>query len=252
MVLRFDRLGSGVPLVLLHAFPLSRLMWEPQRVLADSCEWIVPDLPGFGESALDATVSIEGMADAVAKLPVDQSMILGGCSMGGYVALAFARKYPDRLRGLVLIDTKPEPDDETARAKRNQMIDSADSLTAFAVIEGMIPKALGPTTRKSRPETVEQFRKLGSSQPVAGIIAAQRAMRDRADSQPFLAEIRVPTLVIVGEEDEIAPPEGAKRMADRIPGSELCIIPNSGHLPNWEEPVRFNAVLGSFVNRLTI
>jgi 3-oxoadipate enol-lactonase len=132
------------------------------------------------------------------------------------------------------------------------MIDSADSLTAFAVIEGMIPKALGPTTRKSRPETVEQFRKLGSSQPVAGIIAAQRAMRDRADSQPFLAEIRVPTLVIVGEEDEIAPPEGAKRMADRIPGSELCIIPNSGHLPNWEEPVRFNAVLGSFVNRLTI
>lgn len=244
--------GSGTPLVLLHAFPFSNEMWQPQFGLA-GYQLLLPDFPGFGKTDPDPDMTIDSMADAVARLldelNVAQPVVLGGCSMGGYVALAFARNHGRRLRGLLLSDTKAEPDDDKAKAVRNKVIDAAPTLTAAALMEDMIPKVLGTTTRDSRPLVVEEVRQIGAAQQVAGIVAAQKAMRDRADARPWLKDIRVPTLVVVGEEDAITPPAAAKALADGIRGSTLVTIPAAGHLPNLETPDEFNRVVGEWLAR---
>ncbi len=236
--------GTGTPLVLLHAFPFDRRMWEPQAAITN-VRLVVPDLPGFGQSPV-ADSTVDTMADAVAEtlngLRID-SCILGGCSMGGYVALAFARLHAHRLKGLILIDTKAEPDDEAGKANRQKMIDAASTLSASAVIDGMIPKALSEATRTNRPEVVEMVRRFGAAQTVAGIISAQRMMRDRPDARPALAAIRVPMLVVVGEHDAITPPAGARAMAGAIQDAKLVELPDAGHLPNLETPDAFNAAV---------
>lgn len=247
-MLAHSDIGSGTPVVLLHAFPFDRRMWEPQAAITN-VRLVVPDLPGFGQSPV-ADSTVDTMADAVAQmldgLKTD-SCILGGCSMGGYVALAFARRHAQRLKGLILIDTKAEPDDETGKANRQKLIDAAESLTSAGVIDGMIPKALCEATRTNHLEVVEKVRRLGAAQSVAGIVAAQRMMRDRPDSRPALGAIRVPALVIVGEHDAITPPAGARAMAAAIPGARFVELKDAGHLPNLETPLAFNAAVGEWI-----
>ena len=253
MVLSVDDIGSGQPLVLLHAFPLSRQMWQPQReALADICRLITPDLPGFGDSPLlgDAP-TVDGMADAVAEtldsLGLTGPVVLGGLSMGGYVALAFARKYPHRLSGLLLADTRAEPDDDTAKANRDKMIGVAETSPASAVIEQMLPKLLGPTTHATRPEVVERVRAIGSAQRPAGIVAALEGLRDRPDSRPLLGALRVPTLILVGGEDALTPPALSEGMAKGIAGAKLVVLDGAGHLSNLEQPAAFNDAVRKFV-----
>ena len=253
MVLALDDIGSGLPVVLLHAFPLSREMWRPQReALAGVCRLITPDLPGFGDSPLlGDSHTVESMADAVAEaldaLGVSEPIVLGGLSMGGYVAFAFARKYPDRLRGLILADTRAEPDDDAAKANRDKTIGLAATSPASAVVEQMLPKLLGPTTHASRPELVEQVRRIGAAQRPAGIIAALQGLRNRPDSRPTLGTIRVPTLIIVGREDGLTPPALAEGMEKGIAGAKLVILDGAGHLSNLEQPVAFGEALREFV-----
>lgn len=252
MSLAFSESGSGLPVVLLHAFPFDRTMWMPQAAL-ENVRLLCPDLPGFGETPV-ADSTVDTMADAIAgwldEIKLADQIILGGCSMGGYVALAFARKYPARLRGLLLADTKAEPDDEAAKANRNKMIDAAATLTAESVIDGMIPKALSEATRETRPAVVAEVHRIGAAQPVAGIVAAQKMIRDRPDARPSLAAIRVPTLIVVGEHDAITPPSAAQAMAAAIPGSRLAILPTAGHLANLEVPEVFNATVGDWLKSL--
>ncbi len=241
-------IGSGSPLVLLHAFPFDRRMWEPQASLTN-VRLVCPDLPGFGQSPV-AHSTVDSMADDIAAtldgLKIE-SCVLGGCSLGGYVALAFARRHAHRLKGLILIDTKAEPDDEAGKANRQKMIDAASTLSASAVIDGMIPKALCEATRTNRLEVVEAVRRLGAAQSVAGIVAAQQMMRDRPDARPALGAIRVPALVIVGEHDAITPPTGARAMTAAIPGARFVELPDAGHLPNLETPDAFNAVVAAWL-----
>lgn len=252
MTLAFADSGHGRPLVLLHAFPFDRAMWTPQAAIAN-VRLLGPDLPGFGASPV-AESTVDTMADAIAhwldELTIDEPVVLGGCSMGGYVALAFARRHAARLRGLLLVDTKAEPDDDDGKANRNKMIDGAATLTAASVIDGMIPKALCDLTRSTRPDVVAEVRRLGAAQSVAGIVAAQRMMRDRPDARPSLAAIRVPTLVVVGEHDAITPPTVATAMAAAIPGSRLAILPSAGHLPNLEVPDAFNATVEDWLKTI--
>jgi 3-oxoadipate enol-lactonase len=256
MTLEVDDVGSGFPVVLLHAFPLSRAMWRPQReALADVCRLITPDLPGFGDSPLLAgPPTADGMADAVAQtldaLGVTGPVILGGLSMGGYIAFAFARKYPDRLAGLILADTRAEPDDDAAKANRDKMIGLAATSPASAIIEQMLSKLLGSTTHAHRPELVEQVRRIGSAQRPAGIIAALQGLRNRPDSRPTLGEIRVPTLILVGREDVLTPPSMAESMAAGIAGSELVVLDEAGHLSSMEQPAAFNDAVRKFVGGL--
>lgn len=252
MSLAFSESGSGLPVVLLHAFPFDRTMWMPQAAIVD-VRLLLPDLPGFGGSPV-ADSTVDSIADAIAEwldeIKIVDQIVLGGLSMGGYVALAFARKYPARLRGLLLADTKAEPDDDAGKANRNKMIDGAATLTAASVIDGMIPKALSEVTRETRPEVVAEVRRIGASQSVAGIVAAQKMMRDRPDARPSLAAIRVPTLIVVGEHDAITPPAAARAMAAAIPGSRLAILPTAGHLANLEVPEEFNATVGDWLKTI--
>lgn len=254
MTLAHTSTGDGMPVVLLHAFPFSREMWRPQMSLANNYRLITPDLPGFGQSPPHDGLTMDALADAVAglldELRLAEPVVLGGCSMGGYVALAFARKYPQRLRGLLLNDTKPEPDDAAGKAARDKMIADAGNLTGEKVFEGLLPKQLSDSTRQDRPEVVAEARRIAAAQPMAAIVAAQRAMRDRPDARPVLGSIRVPTLVVVGEHDPITPPAGAKAMAAAIPGSALHVIPTAAHLPNLETPIEFNAIVRSWLERV--
>jgi pimeloyl-ACP methyl ester carboxylesterase len=249
----FDDIGDGPALVLLHAFPLSRAMWRPQvEALQGDYRVIAPDLRGFGGSrAFDAAPSVETMADDVAalldELKLPGPVVLGGLSMGGYVALAFARRHPVRLRALVLADTKADPDDAEGRANRDRLMAFASNNTARAVIDQMLPKLLGPATAAQAPQVVEEVRAIAGRQTAAGIVGALKALRDRPDANPGLTGITVPTLIVVGRDDTLTPPAKSEEMAARIPNARLVVLDGAGHLSNLEQPDRFNAALRSFL-----
>jgi pimeloyl-ACP methyl ester carboxylesterase len=252
----FDDLGDGPAVVLLHAFPLARAMWRPQvEALKADYRLIVPDLRGFGGSAGFADgMSVETLADDVAalldELKVPGPVVLGGLSMGGYVALAFARRHPARLRGLVLADTKADPDDAEGRANRDRLIAFAQNNTARAVIDQMLPKLLGVDTTARHSEVVEEVRAIGSRQAAAGIVSALKALRDRPDANTGLSAIAVPTLVIVGRDDTLTPPAKSEAMAATVPNARLVVLDGAGHLSNLEQPERFNAALRSFLQAI--
>lgn len=250
----YEDRGAGPVVVLLHAFPMCRWMWRPQLdALEGEYRLLTPDLPGFGSTPAVAGVTVDVMADVVAEFltaaGVAGPVVLGGVSMGGYVSFAFARRHPARLRGLVLADTKPEPDDAAARRTRDKMFAALvdGSLPAHGVVEQMLPKLLGDKTRSSRPAVVAEVRRIGAAQPKDGLMAGVAALRDRPDAGPELGNIRVPTLIVVGEEDAATPPDGAKRTADRIAGARLVVIPGAGHLSNLEAPAEFTAALRDFL-----
>ena len=231
------------PVVLLHAFPLSSAMWQPQvEDLSNEYRIITPDLPGFGSNPATAT-SIELMADDVAG-QIHEPVVLGGLSMGGYVALAFARKYPAKLRALILADTKAEADDATGKANRDKLITFSESHTARDVVDTLMPKMV------SSPAAAELVRALAAAQSTAGIANALRALRDRPDSSNMLPAIRVPTLVIVGSEDQLTPLPVARSLAGRIAGAQLEVIPGAGHISNLENPAAFNEALRKFLRPL--
>jgi 3-oxoadipate enol-lactonase len=251
----FDTNGHEVPLVLLHAYPLSPEMWQPQfDELAGLARVIAPAAPGFGGAPLDPagwTVDsyADQLADALTRGGIEQA-IVGGLSMGGYVALAFARRHPDRLRGLILADTKAEPDTADAKANRDKMMTFAREHGAAAVIDAMLPKMVSEQTRKERPHVVAEVKRIASAQPVETIAAALKALRDRPDASPALGAIRVPTLVIVGANDELTPPDAARKMTLAIPGALQIDILSAGHLSNLETPTDFNVAVRSFLMNL--
>jgi pimeloyl-ACP methyl ester carboxylesterase len=244
--------GKGPALVLLHAFPLSRLMWQPQvEVFRQSYRVVAPDLRGFGGSlGFEGPPSVERMADDVALL-LDElklsQVVLAGLSMGGYVALAFVRRHAARVRGLVLADTKAEPDDAAARANRDRLIALAAEQPASALVEQLVPKLLGETSRARRLDVADEVRRIAGLQAPAGVIGALKALRDRPDAGPGLAAIGAPTLVVVGVEDVLTPPDVARGLSERIPGARLVAIEAAGHLSNLENSTRFNEALRTFL-----
>lgn len=256
MWLEYDDAGRGPVVVLLHGFPLSKDMWRPQ-VLALQKDYrvIVPDLRGFGGSSpFDASPSLEQMADDVAglltALNAHEPVVLGGLSMGGYLALAVARKYPTLLRALILADTRAEPDDAQAKANRDTMIEFARSHNAGDVIDKMMPKLLAEKTRQEKPDVELQVHSVASAQSIDGIIGALKVLRDRPDARSALADIRVPTLVLVGSDDTLTPPTMAESLAAGIAGAKLVKIPGAGHMSNLEEPMAFNAAIEAFLQSL--
>ncbi|MBX3205663.1 MAG: alpha/beta fold hydrolase [Labilithrix sp.] len=247
--------GSGVPLVLLHPFPFTAEVWEGEvDALSARRHVIAPSLRGFGHTApFDEAVppSIDAMADDVAALldalEVTSPVVMGGLSMGGYVALAFARRHPDRLHALILADTRAEPDDAEAREKRDASIARIERDGTAELIEGMLANATGETTRASRPEVMARLRDRMASIPAEAIVKALIALRDRPDARPDLPAIRVPTLVVVGTEDTVTPPSIAEAMAKVIPRATLALLPGAGHLANVENPSAFHEAVERFL-----
>lgn len=251
----YDVTGGGAALLLLHAFPLSRAMWSGQ-VEAFERQWRVVrfDVRGLGESsASDGIVTMERIADDAAAI-LDHvggsQAVVCGLSMGGYAALAFARRYPERLRGLVLADTRADADTPDARRGRAELGERIRREGTSAAADVMIPKLLGQTTKEQRPEIAAQLRRIIEATGPAGVCDALAGLAARADSRPTLRQIRVPTLVLCGEEDVLTPPAQAEALAGAIPGAHYELIPGAGHLSNLENPDAFNAALERFLRRL--
>ncbi|MFI5310532.1 MAG: alpha/beta fold hydrolase [Gemmatimonadales bacterium] len=251
----YDDDGKGLPVVFLHGFPHNRSLWAAQRGgLAAPCRFIALDLRGFGESTGSPPFSMDQYADDVAltlaALRVPPAVV-GGLSMGGYVALALWRRHPELVRALVLADTRAGADDESGRAGRRAMIALAREKGAGAIADRMIAGMIGKTTREKHPDLVEAMHRMMSLASVEGIAGALDAMAQRPDSTPTLATIAVPTLIIVGEEDVLTPVGEARALRAGIAGSRLEIIEGAGHASNFERPAAFNHVMSEFLTSLT-
>ncbi|MEV4555961.1 alpha/beta hydrolase [Kitasatospora sp. NPDC049285] len=252
--------GTGTPLVLLHAFPFSARMWDAQleRVpgpAGDDARVIAPDQRGFGAAPLaDAAQppSLDTVADDLAGLldglGVAQAVV-GGLSMGGYVAMAFARRHPERLAGLVLADTKATADTDAARANRERIAAAVVERGNVELLaeERMAENLLAPGTDPELTDTVRQM--IAEADPHA-VAWAQRAMAARPDSLEVLAALEVPAAVIVGELDTLTPLSEARMMAQALGDAELTVIPSVGHLSSLEAPETFNAAVRAFLKRV--
>ena len=253
MAMSYRDLGEGDPIVLLHAFPLNGKMFEPQMA-AFSGGWrvISPDYPGFGRSPrTPAQPDVRYYAQAVGSL-LDrlgiERVVLGGVSMGGYVAFGCMRLFPERVSALVLANTRPDPDSEEARETRKEMALRVAKEGIGVLAELQMERLLAPATREKNGELVERVRAMILENSPDGAVAALGAMRERPDSTPLLAEIGVPTLVVGGEEDTISSPKVMARMADEIPDAHHVSLPGTGHLSNLEAPEEFNTALDAFLD----
>lgn len=233
-----------LPLVLLHAYPLDARMWNPLREsLAARTRLITPDQRGLGRTPLPPTDREPSLDDAAAdvvamldKLGLDR-VVLGGCSMGGYVTMAVLRRAPERVGALVFIDTRAAADTQQARAERLAVADRAESEGIEGwLADDMLPKLLSEHARSARPELVATVRELIESQRPSGVAWALRAMAARPDSTEALRDVDVPALVIVGEQDSLTPPALAGDLADALPRARLVVIPGAGHLTPLEAP----------------
>ena len=251
----YDTVGGGPAVVLLHGYPFNRTMWREQaEALKSSYRVITPDLRGHGETdATGETATMDEMARDVAAL-MDELKIeraaIGGLSMGGYVALAFYRRFPLRVRALILADTRPQSDTEEARRNREQQAERVLTEGMDAVTDTLLGKALARATPKERPEVVARVREMIRGTKPRGAAAALRGMAARPDQTSFLERIIQPTLIIVGSEDELTPPKDAEVMRREIRGSRLEIIQGAAHVSNLERPAEFNRALIEFLNAL--
>jgi len=246
--------GQGPPIVLLHGFPLNRAMWGPQvSALRERFTVITPDLVGFGESPPPANpdgMTMDAFAEAVLRvldaLGYDR-VILGGFSMGGYVLFRVLARAAARVSALVIADSRAGADSDEARQRRMGAIARIRQEGPEGFVGEFVAGLVGATTKTRSPRFLETVRRLVGTPPVAALVGALTAMAQRPDSRPLLASVTVPTLVLVGEEDTITPPDAAKEMASGIRGARLVTIPAAGHLANLEVPEAFNASLLDFV-----
>jgi len=253
----YEESGSGTggtPIVLLHGFPLDARVWKSQRdTLSKNHRVITPDLRGFGKSPSADAFTMESIADDMHALLSDLGAlpaILGGLSMGGYAALAYAKKYPTDLKGLLLIDTRAEADTPEGREGRQKMIDAVRAKGSTAAAEAMMPKMLAPETPTKMPDVARDLRTIMESQPPRTIENALVALRDRPDFCIDLPSIAVPTLILVGESDAITPPTMAETLNRNIPKSQLVVIKSAGHMTPMEQPDQVNGAIRDFVAKL--
>ncbi len=240
-------------IVFIHAFPLSSEMWMEQvQYFSEKFYCVAPDLPGFGESELpNHAFTFEFYVDAIlnyleqAKI---EKAIWCGLSMGGYVALRMYERDPRKCAALILCDTKAAADNNEAKIKRGDALQSLQK-NRNQFVQNQWKALIGETSQKeSSIET--RFYELIEKTSDAGISSGLVALATRTDSTQMLAKIAVPTLVVVGEEDKVTPVADAEFMAKCILGSQFKKIKNTGHLSNIENPKSFNETLFNFMNSL--
>jgi pimeloyl-ACP methyl ester carboxylesterase len=248
----------AVPIVLLHAFPLSSRMWQPLRAaLPSRLELITPDFRGtpavrLGEAQPSLDVLADDLARALDAANVGRA-IISGLSMGGYVTMAFLRRHPDRAAAVVLADTRAGADADAARANRLRIAAALDTEgTTRVLVDDVLPTLLGSTTTTSRPDVVAFVKEIVESASPRGAAWWQRAMAARPDSFDTLRAVQVPALVIVGAEDALTPPSEAQALVDALPGARLVELPAAGHLSAVETPEPFAAALVEFAREVGV
>ncbi len=255
MSLCYDDHGTGLPVVLIHGFPLCRRMWQPQMAALSiaGCRVICPDLAGFGESPPQpGMVSMDAYGDAIIalldQLGVDRAVV-GGMSMGGYVLLNLAERFPQRLLAALYLVTRAAADDPAGKVRRVELADQVRGGNR-SVIPDVFEKLLfAPATLKKQPDLVRQVRTWMDDASAEGVAAGLLAMRSRRDYLDLLPELPVPALVIGAAQDLAAPPSHAEALAAGLPDAELHIIPKAGHMVNLEQPELFNQTLLAFLQR---
>ncbi len=258
MKIEFEEHGKGKPFILLHAFPLSNKMWQPQvdALKAENCRLILPDLRGFGESHSFSDINtMEDMANDIAEL-LDtlkiERAVIGGLSMGGYIIFNFLQKFPGKIAALVLCDTNSGSDSEDTREARFDLIEKIESEGAQALIDEMLPKLICENTKQNKKELVESIEEMFKKVNPQAAIAALRGMAERKDRTDLLSQISVPTLLIFGQEDKVTNLETAQKMSSKIINSKLVTIENAGHYSNLEQPEIFNKALIDFINSVEV
>jgi 3-oxoadipate enol-lactonase len=249
--------GEGLkdPMVLLHAFPLNSRMWAPQmEVIAESRRVIAPDYPGFGFSPHppaqpDVRYYAERVRELLDKLRLKR-VVLGGLSMGGYVAFAALRLFPERISGLLLANTRPEPDSEDTREARRETARRVAEEGVEVLPKLQMERLLSPHTLENKRDVTEFVRDMILESSPDGVVAALGALRVRPDSTDLLGKINVPTLVVGGAEDTLATPEIMDEMAEKIHDSRHLTLSKAGHLSNLEAREEFNAALKDFLDEV--
>jgi 3-oxoadipate enol-lactonase len=250
----YDDLGDGQPLLFIHGYPLSRQMWQPQMAdLAMEARVLAIDLRGHGESqatpgAYPMSLLADDCATFLDALGIQHPIVICGLSMGGYIAFAFYRKYASRVAGLVLAATRPGPDTPEGQANRDKSAALARQHGVSAIAEAMLPKLLSPGTYQNKPELVRQVRTIMETISLEGISGDLMGMKERPDSTSTLAEIKVPTLVLHGADDQIIPLQEAEDMRDAISNARLQVLLQAGHLLNLEQPDLFNQAIKGFIH----
>ena len=231
-------------IVWVHGFPLSSAVFSKQP------PGFAPDLAGFGSApAPDTQYSMDDYArDVLAAMDAQgiERAVLAGLSMGGYVCFAMARLAPERIRGVILIDTRETPDTDEQKKGRQDTIIQVREQGTTVVVESMLPKMLTPS---APPELVNDVRRIMLTSSPLGVITALKAMAERPDSSDVLTKLDVPALVVAGDQDPITPPSEAKRMAGKLKNASAVTIQGAAHLSNFEQPDAFNEAVESFLKR---
>ena len=241
--------GAGSPVLLVHGWPHDRRVWDGLAdALSDAHRVIVPDLPGFGYSPpwhagapTDAEpLTMDHLADDLAGLldaiGVEGPVTLGGVSMGGYVALAFAEAYPEDVAALLLFDTKAAADSDAARGKRGEIVERVLSQGVGFLAEDCPDQQLSRRTLDEREKVVEALQNMCEAATPAGVVGAQRGMAERPDRTGLCGRVKVPTLVVGGADDTFTPPADLRALAGLFPRGTYAEVPGCGHLPPLENP----------------
>lgn len=248
--------GQGTPVLFVHGFPLNHTMWRWQlEALRHDYRCIAPDLRGFGKSTVtEGIVTMRMFADDLAalidSLAISQPIVLCGLSMGGYIAWEFARRYSQRLKGLILCDTRAVPDSTEGVANRLKLAEDVVRTGPELVANAMLPKLLADRDSEQRAQLKEELRRVILATDPRGIAAASRGMADRVDARPWLATIDTPALVLVGEQDVISTPTEMSDIAAALPNATFCEIPDSGHLAPLENPQPVNEAIRLFLDSI--
>lgn len=256
MILAHDHVTTAGPdkptLVFIHAFPMNRRMWDAQAEgLARQANMVLLDSRGFGQSAAAGDAERQGwgvelwasdVLETLDHLRVGRAAF-AGCSMGGYIIFELLRRVPERVAGVALVDTRPEPDTPEAKQVRAGQIARVREEGNGVMVDWALEKLLCEGTHKARPDVVAKVRAIASSTPAETLVGALAALAERPDSRPVLGTIRVPATVIVGTHDVVTPPEISQAMATAIPGAQLVEVPAAGHLTPMENPAAVNEAL---------
>jgi pimeloyl-ACP methyl ester carboxylesterase len=250
MMIHYSDSGAGLPVVLIHAFANDGRLWQPQiDALAGRFRLITPDLRGFGGSKPTdgRAVSMDEYADDVVAvldhLRIGEAVV-GGISLGGYVALSLALRHPGRVSGLVLANTRAGPDNPDWASFREALVRDIEARGPCAVVENYADKPF----RTDCPEEIKRYvREMILGQRAEGLASATRGMMQRPDRMPALGAIRVPTLIVSGTEDNYIPSSEGEAMHRAIAGSRFLDISHAGHLSNIDSAEAFNAALAEFL-----
>jgi pimeloyl-ACP methyl ester carboxylesterase len=248
--------GSGTTLLLIHGFPLNLEMWRPQiEFFSNQHRVIAIDLRGHGLTPpTTGPYSMDLLADdcaaVLAALGVHDPVVVCGFSMGGYISFALYRRHPELFSGLILTATRAGADTDQARANREKAIAGTKELGAQPVLDTMLKSLLAPETYQSNPDLVKNVADILSRSTGEGIVSALEGMKERADSTGLLKQIKVPTLIFHGADDQIISLGESETMESGIPNSRLEVVTHAGHLLNMEQPDAFNKSAFNFMESI--